>query len=184
LGSAGSVTLTDGTVVLAGVTTLGVPVNFGPFNGPATITISDDMQPTCFVDFVANPTVVFTELLNFIPADVCTAMPPFNLFDWVSPNDDPSATFTGFGAGYDPATGIFDPAVAGVGTWNYTYTYTDPASGCQSSIDGTLNNGADCLALGIHTASEWGLLCLALGMLSMMTIFVQRRERKLKTVQA
>lgn len=58
-------------------------------------------------------------------SDVCVDTAAF-LLDGGSPG---GGTYTGTGV----SNNFFDPATAGVGTFNITYTYTDPASSCSNT---------------------------------------------------
>jgi len=77
----------------------------------------------------------------------------------------------------------FDPSTAGIGSFMLDYTYTD-GNGCAGSASITLNVGDDCLAAGIPTASEWGLLCLALCLLSILAICIRQRSFELDLQEA
>lgn len=79
-------------------------------------------------------------------------------------------------AAADPGTGAdfsFTAYVVADGLTIYTLDVTDSA-GLTASIQG--GPCTQCSLEGIPTASEWGLLCLALSLLSILTIYVRRRE--------
>ncbi len=77
------------------------------------------------------PTVMFTN----ITGQIFVNTPAFSLSGFVSPS---GGTFTGTGM-----TGsMFDPAVAGAGSYMITYTYTHPITGCSASQIQYINIGA------------------------------------------
>ncbi len=128
-------------------------------NGPTSF-LTDCTQ----VSVTSEPTITIS-----LPTELCTQVGVFNLDVWATPpggvwTDASGATIT-----------TFDPSAMGIGSFDLNYTYTD-GNGCAGSASTTVNVGDDCLAAGIPTTSEWGLLCLALSLLSVITIFVRRRE--------
>gem|GEM_PF-6710413 len=132
----------------------------------ATSFLTDCTQ----VSIVSDPMVTLS-----IPTELCTQVGSFDASQFASP---PGGTFSGA-----TTTGIFDPSAAGVGMFTFTYDYSD-GNGCVGSATVTVNVGDDCIAAGIPTTSEWGLLCLAISLLSVITIYVRKRESDLTLVEA
>lgn len=60
--------------------------------------------------------------------------------------DAPAGSITNSGTG-DEGAATFHPSVAGNGLWQVTYTYTDPASGCEASISYNIQVG---VTLSLH----------------------------------
>jgi len=58
----------------------------------------------------------------------CITASPFNLFGF-TPN---GGVWSGIGV-VDSLAGLFDPWLANAGTYQITYTYTDPTTGCQNA---------------------------------------------------
>ncbi|MFM7054912.1 MAG: PQQ-dependent sugar dehydrogenase [Bacteroidota bacterium] len=73
-----------------------------------------------YVDFVALPTINF----SIFPSQVCEGFPTIGMIGLPQ-----GGTFTGPGV----SGSTFNPQVAGVGTHDVTYTYTDPNTGCSAS---------------------------------------------------
>jgi len=124
------------------------------------------------VSIVSDPTVAIS-----LPTEWCTEVGSFDLAAWATPAGGVWTDATG------TALTSFDPSAAGVGSYTLDYTYTD-GNNCTGTAAITVNVGDDCLAAGIPTASEWGLLCLAISLLSMITIYVRKRESVLTLVEA
>lgn len=79
-----------------------------------------------YVDFVPAPTINFT----VFPGQVCEGFPSFGLTGVPL-----GGTFSGPGV----SGTSFDPQVAGIGTHNLTYTYTDATTGCSASAVSSVN---------------------------------------------
>lgn len=105
-----------------------------------------------------------------LPAELCTQVGEFDLNGFASPA----------GGTWD-VSNLFDPSTAGVGMYSFTYTFDDGT--CVVSETATINVIDDCLLAGtgaggggIPTVSEWGLICLSISLLSMITIYVRRKN--------
>ena len=109
----GGQTLSGATVTVAPTQTTTYSVtgtNAGGCTGTATVTIS------------VNPAPVVT--LTNVPGSVCVSAAPITL--GATPA---GGTFSGTGV----TNGVFDPAVAGTGTFTITYTATN-AQGCSATV--------------------------------------------------
>ncbi|MFN8243747.1 MAG: PKD domain-containing protein [Ferruginibacter sp.] len=79
----------------------------------------------------AAPKVQFTNM-----ADVCFYTPPFQITQATETGGVPGTyIYTGPGVS---ATGIFNPAAAGVGTHRIMYTYTSATGGCVDTMSNTI----------------------------------------------
>ncbi|MFH1049990.1 MAG: T9SS type A sorting domain-containing protein [bacterium] len=105
---------------------------------PITYTYTSDVEPYCTdsvtKDIIVNPLPNVT--LNLPSTDVCLSDFPFLL---TGSNQDATGKYSGKGVSDD---NMFDPAVAGVGTWEITITYTDETTGCTNTAkqDITVND--------------------------------------------
>lgn len=127
--------LTNGSP--AGGTYTGPGVTGGSFNpaaaGPGVHTItytytdinSCTNSATVTIKVLAIPSLTFPAM-----NPVCTNTTPFTL-NAASPA---GGTYTGTGI----SGNIFNPAVAGVGTYTITYDYTSPVTGCSNVITSTI----------------------------------------------
>jgi gliding motility-associated-like protein len=96
------------------------------------------------ITVLALPVVTFAAL-----ADVCINTASFPL----SGGNPAGGTYSGTGVNGSN----FDPALSGVGTFNVTYTYTDPAAGCtNSAVQPQVVN-----ALPIVTLQPFGDICVS-----------------------
>lgn len=101
------------------------PGTAGAGNHVITYTYTDPI--TSCVNFDTETIIVHAlpvvSLLNF--TDICLNASPLTL----SGGTPVGGVYSGTGV----SAGIFNPAIAGVGTFQIIYTYTDPLSTCQSS---------------------------------------------------
>jgi len=79
-----------------------------------------------YVDFIAPPTINF----SIFPGQVCEGFPTIGMIGLPQ-----GGTFSGPGV----SGSTFNPQVAGLGTHNVTYTYTDPNTGCSASGVSSVN---------------------------------------------
>lgn len=89
------------------------------YTGPASVTVQTSnscgsSDPSVPLEIMLHP----KPLVTLSPlANICINYPPITL----TGGTPPGGTYSGIGVNL----GIFDPAVAGTGTWGITYTYTD-----------------------------------------------------------
>ena len=136
---------TDAAIVMIGVDPGGTWSGTGITNpatgafdpaaaGPGTWTITYTIGGACgdvqTYDVVINPNqdATITPVGPFCPTDPAIVMLGVN----------PGGTWSGTGI-TNPATGAFDPAVAGPGTWTITYTLANPCGDVQT-FDVVVNN--------------------------------------------
>jgi gliding motility-associated-like protein len=77
------------------------------------------------IPVIVNP---LPQIIPGAPVSTCISNPPFNLTGY-SPL---GGVWSGTGITNGPGA-TFSPAVAGVGSWVLTYSYTNPATGCNNS---------------------------------------------------
>jgi uncharacterized protein (TIGR02145 family) len=123
-------TLTGGSPAGGTYTISGIPVTiFNPAAqgiGSHTVTYTyTDPVTTCTASSSQNIVVNPLPVVSFPPIPpVCISVPPFPL----SGGTPSGGVYSGTGV----SSGIFNPSIAGAGTFNITYTYTN-ASGCVNS---------------------------------------------------
>ena len=91
----------------------------------------------CVNDRLANITVNAAPLVQFnAMPDACYFVPPFQITQASETGGVPgTGVFSGPGVS---ATGIFDPAAAGIGVHTILYTYTSATGGCVDTMSNTI----------------------------------------------
>lgn len=86
----------------------------------------------CIDEITKNVTIYASPLVKFDPIpDICLSAAPYQILEASQVGSLPSGVgfFSGTGI-TDPIYGIFNPALAGPGTWPITYTFTAFVGGC------------------------------------------------------
>lgn len=119
------------------------------------ITFVDDQTGNLRVRYRLNPADSWSDFAGVVLT--CQAVSNIHLSSWFIDSNNltgsgefttnaPAGSITDGGAG----NAIFHPDVAGNGLWTVTYTYRDPASGCDASVSNNIQVGVTLTLQGIN----------------------------------
>ncbi len=107
--------------------------------GTYTIQYSVTTSNNCRKDTTVVAVFNVTPAVSYpVLADVCLSSPPSNINSGIVTNGVPVTEYYSGPGIINAATGLFDPAVAGVGTHVIWYHATSTAGGCTDSVSQTI----------------------------------------------